>query len=385
LAVEGSGVGKRSRGNGEGSIYQRSRDGKWVTAVTLPDGKRRTWVSGTWREAHKKLQAARKAISEQLPIAPAHLTVGKYLDEWLEVASHNLRPTTTKSYEVVIRCHLVPSFGRIKLGELTPQHIQAHMAAKRSKGLSARSVQYQHAVLRRALNQAVKWGMVPRNVATLVDVPRAPRGEMRALTGEQAKELITALEGTALEHLLILALLLGLRRSELLALRWEDVDLEKRKLRVTGALHRTDNGLERLDTKTTKSHRAIALPNVAVQLFTTRRKRQIEERLLAGPRWQNTGYIFTSRVGTPIEPRNVNREFYKVRERAGLGDVRLHDLRHSTASILHAYGVPIKLISDLLGHASTRITDEVYTHIFEESKQQVADAIDAIFGYKTSS
>lgn len=250
---------------------------------------------------------------------------------------------------------------------------------KDGKGLSPRTVQYVRAVLRKALNQALKWGRVPRNVALLVDPPTATKPQIKPLTPEQGRKLLDAARGHRLEALYRVALSLGLRQGEALGLRWEDVDLDAGTLRVAMALQRRKGVKELVMPKTEQSRRTLPLPAVLVAALRAHRTRQLEERLAVGPMWREHGMVFPSTVGTPLEPRNVTRHFKALLERAGLPNVRFHDLRHSCATLLVAQGVHPRLVMEVLGHSQIHLTMNTYAHVLPEAQREALALMDGLF------
>jgi integrase len=371
------------RGHDEGSIYQRESDGKWVAAVNLgyaSDGKRKRKVfyGDTRKEVAEKLKTALHEHQQgTLPTNTERQTVEQFLTNWLQnTAKQTLRASTFETYEIHVRVHLVPALGRLQLSKLNPQHIQQFINQKLEQGLKPRTVIYSYAVLSRALGQALKWGLVGRNVAELVDPPRAPRSEIRPFTAEQARALLEAVKGHRLEAFYTVALSLGLRRGEALGLMWEDVDLQAGTVRVKQALQRLGGKLQITEVKSATSRRVIKLPRVCVAALKSHHAQQLQEKLLAGAGWTDTGLVFTSHLGTPLEPRTVARHFQRTLKQADLPRIRIHDLRHTAASLLLAQGVPVKMVSEILGHSGSRITLDVYGHVFDSTRQQAADRMD---------
>ena len=371
------------RGQGEGSIYQRA-DGRWVGSVTIgyEDGKqkRKSFYGKTRKEVKEKLTTAVADQQRGLPVAfDERLTLGAFLDEWLEHSvKPSVRPSTYKSYSGLVRLHLKPVLGHHRLTKLEPQHVQRFMNRKLKSGLSPRTVDYCRAVLRRALNQALRWGHVPRNVATLVDPPRAKRPEIQPLTPDEAKALLDAVAGDRLEALYAVALAVGLRKGEALGLRWDDVDLEAGTLSVRKQLQRVDGKLQLVDLKTDRSRRTITLPSISVDALRRHRVRQLEERLVAGRRWSDSGLVFTTTIGTPIDARNLSRWFHEHRERAGIRRVRFHDLRHTCATLLLVQGVHPRVVMDILGHSQISLTLDTYSHVIPSLQAEAAEKMDAL-------
>ncbi len=301
---------------------------------------------------------------------------------WLdEVARPTLRVSTYDSYDDILRCHLTPGLGRIPLAKLAPADVQAFLNQKLASGLSPRRVVYIHAVLRRALGTAERWGLVSRNVAKLVDPPRVPRHEIAPLTPGQARALIDAAIADRLQALWVTALATGLRQGELLALRWEDVDLDDAQtLRVRHTLARVNGKLELLEPKTDRSRRTVALPDMVVGALRAHRSRQRMERLVAGTRWHDTGHVFATTIGTPVEAARVTRSFALALKRAGLPHTRFHDLRHAAATFLLAQGFTLEDVKNLLGHSSIVLTSNTYGHVLAGRQRQVARGMDAVLG-----
>jgi integrase len=377
--------GRRRRGHGEGAIYERP-DGRWTAAVELgwQGGKRRRkYVYGrTRREVAQKLRAVQRAQQDGGVLADERTTVERYLIDWLAVVKPSLRWRTWQRYEQYARLHAIPGIGRVRLSKLTPQHLQGLYADRLRAGLSPTSVLHLHRLMHRALGQAVRWNLVPRNVADLVDPPRMPRYEHAAFTPEQAERFLAAIRGDRLEALFVLALVTGLREGELLGLRWSDVDLDAGTVTVRGAMQPDERGRRVIDeTKTRSSRRLVVLPRLAVAAMLRHRTVQARERLRAGSRWEELGLVFPNTVGRAILPQNlVQRSLYPLLERAGLPRLRFHDLRHSAATLLLARGVHPKVVSELLGHAQIGITLDLYSHVSATMLRHAADAFDALFG-----
>jgi integrase len=341
------------RGPGEGSIYQRG-DGRWAGSVHLgyENGKRiRKHVLGHSRaEVADKLARLQRLQAEQRPIPDLRMKVGPYLHQWLdEVARPRVRASTLKSYREIVEGHLVPELGRIPLAKLTPADVQTFLNGKQASGLSARRVQYLHAVLRRVLVTAERWGLVSRNVAKLVDAPRAARHEITPLTPEQARRLIETSVTDRYRALWITALGTGLRQGELLALRWEDVDLKAGRLRVRDTLANVDGALTLLEPKTDRSRRLVVLPEAVRVALQAHRTRQKLDRLVAGSRWSDSGHVFATMLGRPHHAATISRAFDQALARAELPDVRFHDLRHSAATFLLSQGFGLEDVKNLPG------------------------------------
>jgi integrase len=374
----------RKRNAGEGSIFQRS-DGRWCAQLHLgwEGGKRRRkYVYGaTAAEVQDALLKARADLAAGLPVAVEKQNVGQFLDRWLEAVRPSVRPRTFQSYAILVRNHIAPELGRLRLDRLAPQHVQAALVRKSASGLSAQTVRHVRAILRIALNQAIKWGLVVRNAASLAVAPKLERKSFRSLSPDEARRLLDAARGDHLEAVYSVALSLGLRMGEILGLRWQDIDLDGALLTVNQAIYRiAGKGLVAAEPKTDRSRRALFLPDGVLRALRAHRLRQLQERLAAGSRWHDSGLAFTSGIGTPLEPRNLFRSFKALLRRAGLPDVRFHDLRHSAASLLLAQGVPMRAVMELLGHSNIGTTADIYSHVMPAMMRDVADKMDAILG-----
>lgn len=344
-----------------GHIRRRGKR-SWAVVVELPPdpgtGKRRQqWhsVKGTKADAERKLREILTAIDQGSYIKPARLTVSEFLQQWLrDYAAVNVRPKTYERYESIIRMHLSPVLGAIHLAELQPSHIQAcHTKALNQR--SPRSVAQHHRVLSEALSHAVKWGLVARNVAQAVDAPRYRGRQMRVLNAEEIQKLLEVAQG--IYHRLIhLALHTGMRRSELLALRWRNVDLDMAMLHVVQVLHRLRDGSIIFDEPKSKNgRRQVALTPESVMSL---RQHQGQQRGIT-----RHSLVFAHDDGSPILPDSLSHAFTRIAYRAGLQGVRFHDLRHTHATLMLQQGIHPKIVSERLGHGSVSITLDTYSHV----------------------
>lgn len=375
----------------EGSIYKRS-DGRWAASITVGyEGSkrlRRTLYGKSQAAVREALQQARTDLRQGVAPAPQRLTVGAYLEDWLRTVEPTLRPNTHASYADLARRHIIPGIGRLRLGKLTPQHVRDLIADRLATGLSPRSVQYVHAILRRALNQALRDGDVTRNVATLVDAPRVRRPEIRPLTVDEAATLRDAARGERLAPLWTLATTTGLRQGELLALRWQDVDLDARTASVRHTLQRVPKAKRSgkgphyvlAEPKTDHSRRTIHLPDMSATALREHRLRQLEERLQVGTAWQEWDLVFASTIGTPLDGRNVAHRFEDLLRRAGVRRIRFHDLRHTCATFQLLNGTPMRVVMENLGHSQIGTTANLYSHVLPSMQRDSADRMDALLG-----
>jgi len=271
--------------------------------------------------------------------------------------------------------------GRVKLNNLNPLHLQSLYRERLDSGLSPRTVQYVHVVMHRALKQAVRWGLVPLNVSEAVDPPRMHRKEMHPLSPIQARTFLEAAREDHLEALYVVALHCGLRQGELFGLRWADVDLEAGTLRVNRTLSHTKDGPTFTVPKTAKSRRTVQLTNGAIEALKRHSERQAQEMVRVDTLCQDQGLVFASQIGTPMNRQNLNsRSFKPLLKRAGLPNIRFHDLRHTCATLLLGRGVHPKFVQELLGHATIAITLDTYSHVLpgmgDQTRQAIEDVLD---------
>jgi len=292
----------RKRGNREGTIFKRA-DGRWPATVDLGwyGGKRRrkTVYGRTRAEVAERLTALLQQQADGVPFVAETKFVGEFLDEWLDAVAPSIRPRTWQRYEEYVRLHAKPALERVRLAQLAPQHLQRLYRDRLASGMSAQSVVHLHRVLHRALGHAVRWGLVVRNVSDLVDPPRPDRAEMRTLSPEEARRFLSLARADRLDALFVLAITTGLRQGELLGLRWREVDLDGRTLRVTGSLQRIPGqGPTIVEPKTPRSRRLVMLGEEAVEALWRHRSRQQEERLHAGSAWCDLDLVFANAVGS---------------------------------------------------------------------------------------
>lgn len=252
------------------------------------------------------------------------------------------------------------------------------MNALLTSGYSPRTVQYARAIIRRALGQAHKWGLVARNIATLVDPPRYERPEVQPLSMEQISQFLGSIKGDRLEALYLVTIALGLREGEVLGLKWDAINWEARTLRVRTALQRVEGRLQLVEPKTARRRRTLSMPEIVITALRAYRLRQLEEKLLAGERWQETGMVFTPFIGTPIDARNIIRKFHAALKKAELPRFRFHDLRHSCASLLLTQRVPPRVVMELLGHSQISMTMDTYSHVMPAMLREAADSMDTM-------
>lgn len=373
-----------ARANGEGTVYRR-QDGRWTGAVYVYDaagGRRRRQVYGKTRaEAAAKVADLLAKNRQRIPAAASAVTVDSYGTVWLaRLDGSGLKPATVASYRWILDRFIRPRIGRVRVQHLTPEHVRDLLAATAGEGVSARTVQLTRATLRVMLAEAERDQIVQRNVAGLVRGPRVERVEVEPWTAREAADFLRSMDGHRLFALFAVGVSLGLRKGELLALRWEDVDLTDRMLRVRRTVQRVPGmaGLVTGTPKTARSRRAIPLPGACVSALIEHKRRQDAERKVAAA-WVDPGLVFATTRGSVIEPRNINRLFEEQVARAGLRRIRFHDLRHTCASLLLAQGVPPRVVMEVLGHSQLSITTDLYGHVMPTGLRAAADAMEGVF------
>jgi len=368
------------RGQGEGSVYKRG-DGLWAGAISLGTGQRKVIYGKTRAAVAAKLVAVLRAQQQGVAVSSSQrLTVGMYLTRWLAGAESSVRGSTFKRYSEIVRVHLVPRIGGIPLAKLAPADLGTMYAGMLADGLAPRTVGLAHRVVGRALREAEVAGIIARNVTRLVRPPRAPHQEMRTLSAEQARSLIEMTAGDRMGALYAVALASGARLGELLALRWQDTDLERGSIRITRTLTRTARGWESGEPKTPASRRTIPIGRRAAMALRAHRRIQNEERVLAGSVWHAGDLVFADEIGRPRDGTCVSHAFGAVLASAGLPRVRFHDLRHSAATLLLEAGTHPRVVAERLGHSTPSLVLNVYGHVTERMQTEATATLDRVLG-----
>ncbi len=322
-------------------------------------------------------EAERERDKNGRPERSEHQTFGKHLDDWLAVAKTKVRGRTWIRYEQMARVHTNGIAG-IPLGRLGPQHLERLYAGRLSSGSAPETIRHVHALIHKVLREAMLWGLVPRNVATLVSPPRPVRHEMRTFTEDEARAFLAAVAGDRFEPLYVLAVSTGMRQGEILGLRWRDVDLERATLQVQQGVQIVAGEPVFVPPKTPKSRRKIELTKVAVAALRRQRARQLEERLAAGGAWHERDLVFADEAGGVVRHDRVRWNFQQTLRRAGLPRIRFHDLRHTAATIALGRGVHPKIVSEMLGHSTIAITLDLYSHVTPTMQREAAAVFDAV-------
>jgi integrase len=359
----------KRRVKGEGSVYRR-KDGRCMGEYVDANGKKR-YVSGkTKAEVRTKLRKLLEDRDAGIAYDSEGLTVERYMHRWLEFISDKVRPGTFKPYEAITRLHINPTLGSTKLDTLNALQLEKLYRQKLNEGLSARRVRYIHVTIRKALKDAVRLQLLSRNVADAAIPPRSVKQEIELLTQEQLRTLLDASRSDKLHALYVLAITTGMRQGELLGLQWKDLDLDAGTLRVNRSVY---EGVIN-PPKTNPGRRTIRLSKLAIAAL---RQHRINAAKLRISEW-----VFPNASDTPIAHQNLhNRSWKPLLKRAGLPhSVRFHDLRHSCISLLLARGIPVKVVSEMAGHADVSITLSVYGHVLPDMQSTAADGIDEALG-----
>jgi integrase len=397
--------------NGEGGVYRRP-NGSWEAKffADTPDGRRKrisVYVK-TEREALDELNKLRDQHRRGIPITTTTWTVADYMAYWLEhIAEPSIRRTTYATYEGDVRLHIIPGIGKRKLKTLQASDIRFWLTQLRTRCqccaqskdanrttpqccakadpecchavLSSSSIRHVLRVLRAALQDAVNEELLSRNVARLVQLRVTDERKVRSFTRAEALSFLKVAEQHRLYALWAVALAMGLRRGEALGLAWADVDLDDGRLTIRRALHRVDGELRLEQVKTEASVAVLPIPAPLVSILRGHRSRQLEERFAAGSEWQDTGLVFTSATGKFLEPRNINRVFHTLCARADVPQLRVHDLRHSCATLLFTMGVPPATVQRILRHSSITVTTGTYVEVIEAVQRDALDSMGTLF------
>jgi len=398
----------KKRGNNEGTISKR-QDGKWCAVITLgidEDGKqkRKFYYGKTRQEVAEKLNQAINDVKKGTFVPINKVATAEWLKEWLNVyKKSSIGPSTFMDYEYLIRIHINPIIGKVLLKDLRPEHLQKLYNEKStsgkvdgSGGLSSSSVRHIHIVLHQALRQAVRNNLIPRNVSECLELPQLKKATVKAFTVENQMKFLAVLAGERLRAAFITALGTGVREGELLALRWEDVDLKAGTIRIEQTVRRCRINFEKNSPakiklifgspKTDAGRRSIPLPEGVLIELIAHRKRQLIEKLAAGEIWEMSGLVFTTELGKVIEPRNFLRKYYKLLKNADLYHLKFHAAsRHTFATRLLEANEHPKVVQELLGHASIVLTLDTYSHVLPEIKQAAAAKLNFLFQEKKPS
>jgi integrase len=366
----------RKRANNEGSIWKEGQS--WRAAVTL-DGRRISHSFQSKPECRAWINDMQSQITRGMTYASAQLTLKSYLQKWLDTHKLTLGPKTAPRYEQITRDYIIPALGEIKLSDLRLDVVEAHYQTLTKKGLSSRSVRFVHMILHKSLNDAIRRGYLSRNPIQGAILPRRDQKEMQILDEDEVMRFLIVVQDNRREALYNLAVKTGMRQGELLALKWSDLDWKRSTIRVQRQVQRIPGkGMVFRFPKTRSSRRAIQLGEQTLDTLRNQLTRLELEKAVAGERWQEHNLIFPSTVGTPMGSSNLHKDFKKQLQKAKLRDIRFHDLRHTAASLMLNHGVPVLVVSKILGHSKTSTTLDVYGHLIPVMQEQAARIMDEV-------
>lgn len=368
----------KKRGNREGGLYRRA-DGIWCGSLTVGydsvgHRKRRVVYGKTKTEVQKKLLELQSASAAGTLADPKRMRLGDYLKHWLDdVARPTIRASTYVSYEITIRLHITPYVGGIFLNNLQPSQLQNFYRQLEEIGASPRKREYVHVVLRQALQQAVKWNYINRNLCDILLRPRVPKKEMRCLNEHQAREFLDLAANDRYYALYLLALTTGLRQGELFGLQWNDIDMTNAALSVQRTIYELNGKQEIGEPKTVKSRRNVEIPDVAVLALKSHRERMLAEG-------NHALWVFCDSAGNPLRRSNFRkRSFLKLLGGTDLPQIRFHDLRHTAATLLLSQGVHPKIVQERLGHSQISMTLDTYSHVLPSMQREAAAKLNILF------
>ncbi|MFL5628161.1 MAG: tyrosine-type recombinase/integrase [Ktedonobacteraceae bacterium] len=366
---------------GQGSVYER-KDGRYSGYIMLENHKRKYFYGKTKKEVLDHIKKALREQEQGALVPASKQTVKQFLEYWLEeVHKQKIKQSSYIKYRKALNYHILPALGHIHLQKLTAEHIDTFYAKLLKQGKSPKSIKDIHGIVHVALQYAVKRKRLSKNVANDIDLPRMERYSSHVLDKDQARRLLEVAKGSRLETLLIVALATGMRRGELLALRWSDVHFDIRSLHVQRTVDRVKNvGYVESEPKTKRSRRTIMLPQFVIDALMRHRMQQVEVSLQAENLWVDRDLVFCNMVGDFLYPDNVSADFKKLVGKAGLPPMRFHDLRHSAATILLAMGVHPKVVQEILGHTQISITMDVYSHMLPSMQREAMEGLNNLFG-----
>jgi len=375
---------RRRRVNGDGSVYKRQQDGYWVGAFyshTVSGARKRVVVYGkTLAEARDKLGKAQQQARAGVPVPDQAWTLGRHLEYWLEhVVKRNRRPATYALYETIVRLYLIPGLGTKSLARLSVPAVQMFLNQRLEKGDCIRKVHVMRTVLSSALSRAVREELVTRNVARNIELPEWRRSTIRPWTVDEAKRFLAASKSDPLYTAFVLLILCGLRRGEVLGLRWADIDFDARTIHISQQIQRIRGELVLGPVKTHAGRRTVPLLDLACQALTLQAGRQAIYRANMGSAWPSTDLVFTTRTGRPIEPRNLVRSFRRICDDNEIRIITVHHLRHTVASLLKDLGVPPRDAQVILGHARISTTLEIYTDAGDAAQRDALTRLHGLF------
>jgi integrase len=374
--------------------HVRKRGSKWCfvldTGRDEKTGRRKQkWFSGfnTKKEAERAMVSKINELEKGSFVEPSKTTLKEYLEQWIEdYAKTTLRPSTLQTYKTYINNHIIPSLGSFTIQQLQPMHLQRFYNEKLTNGrvdgkggLSPSTVRYLHVIIKEALGHAVKWQLLSRNVADLVTPPSIRKKEIITMETDEITKFLSYAQGDRLYIAFLLAVFTGLRRGEILGLRWKDINMEAKTASIRKNLVVVEGKLVLQEPKTNGSIHSVSLPSTTIEALKKHKRIQNQEKLKMGINYQDNDLIVATSLGTPVSPRNLLRSFYRIIERADLPKISFHALRHTHATLMLKQGEHPKIVSERLGHSNTRITMDIYSHVLPNMQQEAVDRFERMF------
>lgn len=368
-------MGKRAAG--EGSVYKRGK--RWVAQVGSDENREYKYFD-TQKEANDWRQKKNEQIRKGLIVEGSKVHLSKFLEKWLIVKKTSVRPNTYLQYTQIVHQHINPKLGDIKLRDLKPHQVQNLYTKKLEDGVSPRTTRLIHAVLHNGLNHALKIGLVVRNVSDATTLPKVPRKEMKTHDDYQVRQLLQTAEGTRMRVLFRIAVTTGLRQGEILDLKWSDLDWQTGRLQIQRqAQRRKGEGIVFCEPKSASGRRVVNLGEKTIDILREHKEKQYRERMIAGDKWQENDLIFPSPIGTPQDWANILKGYKKCLKKAGLPDLRFHDLRHTAATLMLQQKINPKVVQERLGHADISLTLNTYSHVMPSMQEEAAEKMDELF------
>ena len=367
----------KRRNKGDGSITRRG-NGTWRAQINL-NGRRISFGAQTKAECQQWLRQNARTVDEMIEAKDSTITVGEYMGNWLDTIRMSLRPKTITNYEGIIRLKVTPLIGKMKLTDLNLIRIERFYSDLLELGNGPRTVRHTHSVLHRAFQRAVRYDLLVKNPTAGAILPRYSPPEMKVLDEAQVNQFLMAARGSPYEALYYLAIVTGMRMGEIYGLTWDDLHWHTGELNVRRQIQeKKGGGWDFYEPKTHFGTRMVKLGDGTLTVLRNHKSRQELEMAFAGDRWQHNNLIFPSASGTPLNKSNMRKDYNRVLELAGIPHIRFHDLRHTAASLMLNHKTPLLVASRRLGHSKPSVTLDIYSHLFQDSQNEVANLLDEL-------
>ena len=368
----------KKRGQGEGSVFKR-KDGLWVAQITIETGRQKSKYFHSQKDARDWLKLTQTQIDNGLNLSTANVDLATFLNKWFDTHKLSIRPKTAINYRGMLDNHIIPALGKMKLKDIRPDHIQGFYTAKMKSGTSKAVIGIIHAVLHLTFEQAMKWGLIGRNPIDAVTKPRSKSKEIKTLDENQARTFLSFSVDSRYETLFWMAITTGLRQGELLGLKWSDLDWRNKQIQVQRQVQRIPSeGLGFSEPKSKSGKRIIVLSDEMINKLRQHLDIQDTARSFAGDRWKENDLIFPTSVGTLTDSHYLFKMFKEVLKKAGLPNIRFHDLRHTAATLMLRQGVHPKIAQERLGHSNITMTLNTYSHVLPSMQEEMANKLDEL-------